>query len=181
MSRMPLVTPDAAQGEAAKLLERTQQQLGRIPNLYAAMANAPAALAGYLDFRAALVRGTLSTRLREQLALVVAEANGCEYCVSAHSFRGSKLGLSEPELVATRNAQSADPATAAALRFAVEVVATHGRVSDAALAAVRAASHDDKAIGEIVAHVALNTFSNYFNHVATPELDFPRVAVGHEE
>jgi uncharacterized peroxidase-related enzyme len=174
---MPLVSPETARDESADLLERTRQQLGRIPNLYAAMANSPAALAGYLDFRAALVRGRLPTRLREQLALVVAEANGCEYCVSAHHFRGIKIGIPGEEIEMNRHAGSSDARTAAALRFAVEVVASRGKVSDAALSTVRSHGLDDGEIAEIVAHVALNTFSNLFNHVAEPELDFPRVAL----
>ncbi|MET4294665.1 putative peroxidase-related enzyme [Bradyrhizobium sp. LB8.2] len=177
MSRMPLVVAAEAKSEAKELLERTQAQLGRVPNLYRAMANSPAALDGYLSFRAALVRGRLDSRLREQLALLIAQANGCEYCVSAHSLRGSKIGIAEAELAANRQAQSDDPRVAAALAFAKTLIETRGRVDDRTLAAVREAHWSDEEITEVVAHVALNLFSNYFNHVAQPALDFPRVEV----
>ena len=115
--------------------------------------------------------------MREQLALLIAEENGCEYCVSAHMFRGSKLGLPTSELDATREAASEDPRTAAALHFARAVIVDKGDVTDDEIAAARAAGWSDEELSEIVAHVALNTFSNYFNHVARPELDFPRVEV----
>ncbi len=175
MSRLPTIDPATASGAAKDLLEKTQAQLGRVPNLYRTMANAPVALEGYLAFRAALQHGQLSHRLREQLALVVAEANGCGYCVSAHVFRGTKIGILREELEANRQAEASDSKTAAALRFAHAVVARHGAVSDLELDIARAAGWSDEEISEIVAHVALNGFSNAFSHVAQPELDFPNV------
>jgi uncharacterized peroxidase-related enzyme len=175
MSRLPTLDPAVADGAAKELLEKTQSQLGRVPNLYRTMANGPAALDGYLSFRAALVRGKLSNQLREQLALLVAEENNCEYCVSAHNFRGQKIGIPQEELAANRRAEASDAKTAAALQFARAVTQARGAVSDTELAAVRTAGWSDAEIAEIVAHVALNAFSNYFNHVAQPELDFPRV------
>jgi len=175
MSRLPLVDPSDTSGPANALLARTQQQLGRAPNLYRAMASAPAALDGYLSMRAALVRGVLSESLRERLALLTAEANACSYCVAAHTFRGGRVGLSADELAAARHAQASDPRTAAALAFAHDVIVRRGRISEQAFEGVRAAGWSAEEIGEIVAHVALNIYSNYFNHVAQPELDFPAV------
>lgn len=177
MSRMPLLTPDVATDDVRDLLQKTTAQLGRLPNLYAAMANAPAALSGYLAFRAELVRGVLPQRLREQIALLVAEENGCVYCVSAHTFRGQKLGIDADELLANRHAASKDPKTAAALAFARSLLIEKGKISDTLLANTRAAGWDDRALGEIAAHVALNVFSNLFNHLAEPPLDFPRVDI----
>lgn len=177
MSRLPTIDPTQAEGEAKDLLDKTQAQLGRVPNLYRTMANGPAALDGYLSFRAALVRGKLTNQMREQLALLVAQENNCEYCVSAHMFRGQKIGISQDELTVNRDADAGDVKTAAALKFARAVSRAKGDVSDADFAAVRAAGWSDAEISEIVAHVALNVFSNYFNHIARPELDFPRVEV----
>ncbi len=179
MSRLSAVDPAQATGLSKELLEKTEAQLGRVPNLYRAMAHAPAALEGYLQFRAALIRGQLNAKLREQLALVVAEENRCGYCVSAHVFRGAKMGLLPEELEANREGSAGDPKAAAALRFAKRVTARRGQITDAEMAEVREAGWSDGEIAEIVAHVALNTFSNTFSHVAEPELDFPEVGVRH--
>jgi uncharacterized peroxidase-related enzyme len=173
VSRLPEVTEPKP--EQREVLESTQRQLGRVPNLYRTMVNSPAALEGYLGFRQALGAGRLSPLLREQLALAVAEANACGYCVAAHTFRGRKAGLSEPELSANRVGESEDSKTAAALHFARRVIEARGRVLDEDLTEVRAAGWEDADIAELVAHVALNTFSNWFNHVAEPTLDFPAV------
>jgi uncharacterized peroxidase-related enzyme len=176
-SRIPSVDPAAAQGREKELLEATRAQLGRIPNLYASMARSPAALKGYLAFRGALVEGLLSAQMRERIALLTAQFNDCGYCVAAHCFRGAKAGLSEEDLAATRRALSDDAKTAAALRFTAEMLERRGDVSDETFEAVTAAGWTEVEIGEMTAHVALNVFSNYFNHVARPAVDFPVPAV----
>jgi uncharacterized peroxidase-related enzyme len=173
---LPQLTLDSATDVQREQLVASEKQLGRLPNLYAALANGPAALEGYLALRNALSRGVLSARLREQLALLVASDNGCTYCVSAHSLRGGRMGLTEDELARTRRADDVDPRAAAVLRLAREVLAARGNVSDQTLADVRVAAVTDAEIAETVAHVALNVLSNYFNHVARPDLDFPEVS-----
>ena len=175
MPRFTALDPASATGPSQHLLETTQAQLGRVPNLYRCMAHAPAALKGYLDFRAALATGILKPRLREQLALVVAEENACGYCVSAHTFRGGKMGIPAEEIERNRRGAALDAKSAAALRFARTLTSTRGPLPEGELESVRAAGWSDAEIAEIVAHVALNTFSNTFSHVAEPELDFPQV------
>ena len=173
MSRMHLMD-ESADTAAGKLLAETRAQLGRVPNLYRALANSPAALNGYLQFRGALQGGRLSPKLREQIALITAEMNRCEYCVSAHAFRGAKLGITEDELRLNRKGGSSEQKTAATLTLAAEVTRNRGQVSDHSVAAAKAAGLDDEELAEVIAHVALNFYSNILNHFAEPELDFPR-------
>jgi uncharacterized peroxidase-related enzyme len=176
MTRIPPLSPDGADDEQRRLLADTQQRLGRVPNLYAAMAHSPAALRGYLGLRDALSGGALGAVERELLALLVAQDNDCEYCVSAHTFRGGRMRISDEDLLRARQADSPDPHTRAVLRLARSVLARRGRVADAELAEARAAGVTDAEVLEVVAHVALNALSNYVNHVARPPLDFPRVS-----
>lgn len=174
MPRIAAVTPDAAGPEQAELLDATKRQLGKVPNLYATLAASPAALSGYLALRDSLTHGVLTERHREQLALLVAQLNHCDYCVSAHTMRGARLlKMSEAELLATRRAEADDPHTAAILHTAEALVRERGRVDDALVAEARAAGVTDAEFAEIAAHIALNTLSNYYNHLAQPELDFP--------
>jgi uncharacterized peroxidase-related enzyme len=175
MARIPPVELTRASDETRELLERTQRELGCVPKLYAMMANSPAALRGYLDFRAALARGRLPASLREQLALLMAELSGCRYCVSAQTWRAMEAGITAEEVAANRRAESADPAIAAALGFAVAVLDSRGQVTDRELARLRSAGFDNEEIGEIVAHVALNSFVSFFSKLARPEADFPVV------
>ncbi|MEV6136385.1 carboxymuconolactone decarboxylase family protein [Nocardia sp. NPDC051990] len=176
MSRLPLVSTETADAEQTDLLTEVQRQLGRVPNLYAAMANSPATLRGYLNMRDALTRGKLSARVREQLALLVASENGCDYCVAAHSMRAGRMGFTEEAIAATRAAHAEDPHADAVLQIAREVLRSHGRIDDRVVDSARERGVSDAELSEVVGHIALNTLSNYFNHVAQPELDFPPAA-----
>lgn len=177
MTRIHSIDSKTAHGRTKELLDATQSQLGRIPNLYASMAHSPATLDGYLAFRGALGKGVLSNPMRERIALLTATINDCVYCVSAHTFRGAKVGLSEGELAATQKSQSEDSRITAALKFVDALLQNRGLVTDDDFANLKAHGWSDEEIGEIVAHVALNVFSNYYNHVAKPELDFPITAI----
>ncbi|MCX6597776.1 MAG: carboxymuconolactone decarboxylase family protein [Acidobacteria bacterium] len=178
MQRIQAVDQTTATGKAKQLLDGVEAKLGFAPLMMRTMASSPAVLDGYLRFAGALAAGKLSGQLGEQIALAVAEANRCGYCLSAHSTLGKMAGLTEPVISRNRRAQSDDPAVEAVLRFAQTVVVQKGEVSDEALAAVRAAGYGDAEISEIVAHVALNIFTNYFNIVAATEVDFPVVTPG---
>lgn len=177
MSRMQPVVVERASGPARDLLDRVKARLGVTPNMMRTMANSPAVLAGYLEFSGALDKGALNARVREAIALAVGQANRCQYCVSAHTVLGGKAGLSAADLAAARAGDSSDTKTAAALKFALAVNTQRGRVGDADLTAARSAGLSEAEIAEIVAVVALNVFTNYFNHVADPEIDFPVVAI----
>lgn len=178
MSRVPTPADIAAAPAAAQpLLEGVQRQLGVTPNLYKLTSNSPAALQGLLGLTGALGKGRLDGRTRERLALAVAEANGCSYCLAAHSYLGKNLAkLDDVEMIANRHGGSADAKADAALRFAVRVVEARGHVSEAEVAAVKAAGYDDAQVVEIVAHVALNTMTNYINEAFKTEIDFPVAA-----
>jgi len=166
-----------ANGKAKQLLDAVQAKLGMTPNMVKAMAQSPAVLEGYLSFSGALAGGQLSVKLREQIALAVAQANQCEYCLAAHSALGKMAGLSEEKILASRYLDSADGKVGAALRFAQEVVVTRGEVSDDGLARLRAAGFADSEVAEIIANVALNIFTNYFNRFTRTDVDFPKVSL----
>lgn len=175
MIRITAVNPAEATGKAKDLLTAVQAQLGMTPNLMKTLAHAPAALEAYLSFNSALAHGVLKAKVREQIALAVAQANSCEYCLSAHSALGKMAGLKPDEIDASRESHSADAKTDAGLQFVQAVVVQKGEVSNGVLDKVRAAGYSDAEIIEMVAHVALNIFTNYFNLVAQTEIDFPHV------
>lgn len=176
MPRINPVQTAEATGKSKQLLEGVQAKLGITPNLMKTLAAAPAALEAYLNFGAALSHGVLDAKFREQIALAVAQANSCEYCLSAHSAIGQMAGLSLDEIYASRASRSKNAKEEAGLQFAQAIVVQRGEVPDNAVEAVRKAGYTDAEITEIVANVAINIFTNYFNHVAQTEVDFPRVS-----
>lgn len=176
MQRITAVKPDNATPEVAATFGAIKSKLGSVPNIFTTMAVAPSVLNGYLGFSEAAGKGRLSARVREQIALLAANTNGCDYCASAHQALGKMAGLSTDDISRALDGQSADAKVTAALAFAKAVLAERGHVSDAALSAVRAAGWSDEEVLEITANVALNIFTNYVNSVAGTDVDFPRVA-----
>lgn len=173
MQRLPAIDPAVATGKTKTLLDGVQAKLGLTPNIARTMANSPAVLDAYLGFSGGLAKGELSAKVREQIALVVSEANTCGYCLAVHTTLGKAHGLTDSEMLDSRCGGAEDPRTAAALGFARKVVRERAQVAGEDVAALRHIGYSDGEIAEIVANVALNMFTNYFNHIAGTDIDFP--------
>lgn len=172
------IQPETATGLAKDLLDQVQKGLGLVPNMTKVMANSPALLKGYLALSAAVGSGSLPAAVRERLAISTAQLNGCEYCLSAHTYIGSNIAkVDAAELDAARRAESRDPHVAALLKLSNAIAENAGDVGDDAIGAARAAGVTDTEIGEVVANLALNILTNYFNVLANVENDWPVVGL----
>lgn len=169
------VDPARASGTTKQLFEAVERKLGVIPNMIRLLANSPAALNAYLGFSGALSEGSLPAKLQEQIAITVADNNDCAYCLSAHTALGKLAGLDGEELTAAQRGQAKDGKTTAALRFATKMVRNRGQLSPSDVETLKAAGFDDAQVAEVIAAVALNIFTNYFNNIVQPEIDFPAV------
>ncbi|WP_213805562.1 carboxymuconolactone decarboxylase family protein [Granulicella sp. dw_53] len=176
MSRLQPIDPSTATGKAKELLDAVKGKLGLVPNMTRVMAVSPAVLESYLGFSGALAGGLLDAKTREQLALLTAQENHCDYCLSAHTAIGKMVGLNHEQIVASREGDGGDPKTTAGLTFAKRVLETKGQILVADLVAVRGAGFSEGEIAEVIAHVALNVFTNYFNVATNVDIDFPRVS-----
>ncbi len=178
MSR--IATPasvEAAPAASQPLLETVSKQLGSVPNLFRLAGVSPAGLEGFLGLHGALGKGELDLKTRNRIALAVAEVNGCNYCLSAHTYLGKHLAkLSDEEMLANRDGGSTDAKADAAVRFAAQVTRERGHVGEDAVRDVRQAGYTDAQVIEIIAHVALNTFTNYLNESLKTDIDFPAVS-----
>jgi uncharacterized peroxidase-related enzyme len=180
ISRITALNPAQATGKAKQLLSAVQGRLGLTPNLMRVMANSPAVLESYLNFSSALIGGALNASVREQIALAVAEVNLCAYCLSAHTVIGGMVGLKPDTIFRARNASAPNAKTDAILKLARAIVVQRGEISEEDFNKARQASVTDGEVAEVVANVALNIFTNYLNHVAQTEIDFPKVEPGME-
>lgn len=179
MTRLKVLNPEIATGKTKELYNIIQGRLGMVPNMMQTMGNSAAFLKGYLNLSDSLNTGTLGAETGELIALTVAEANGCDYCLSAHSFIGANLMKMEAWAIdAARSAESANVKTNAVLKFAKTLVSKKGQVSDIDVNLVKQAGVTEGEIGEIVGYVALNILTNYFNILAKTEIDFPVVKAG---
>lgn len=175
MSRVPLLTATTASADSKALLEQIHQAFGATPNMFKAVAHSPAALKSMWGSFSALSKGSLEGTLGEKIAVAVAERNACEYCLAAHVALGRKAGATAEEMAAAQMGEAGDAKTSAALRFALKLVEGRGQLSDADVQALRHAGFSDEQVVEILAHVALNLFTNYVNVAFQVPVDFPAV------
>jgi uncharacterized peroxidase-related enzyme len=177
MSHVPLIDPAQTTADRAALLSQIQGAFGTVPNIFRAVAHSPAALRSMWGSFGALGGGSISAKLGEQIAVAVANRNDCEYCLAAHTVLGRKAGATAEEMSAAQAGHASDPNADAALRFALKLVEQRGQVSGDDVHRLRAAGFTDEGIVEIVAHVALNLFTNYVNVALNVPVDFPKVAL----
>jgi uncharacterized peroxidase-related enzyme len=175
MARVSVIDPKTATGEAAALLNAVQAQLGITPNFIRVLANSPKALEGFLGLYGAAAGFAVDKATQERIALAVAEGNGCQYCVSAHTAIGRHAGLSNDEMQLNRRGTSSDAKAAGAITFAKALNDNLGEVTGAEFDAARAAGLSDGEIVEIIAIVALNIFTNVLGKATRVEIDFPKV------
>lgn len=181
MNRIALIDRQDTSADRKALLDDIQAAFGATPNMFRAVANSPAALQSLWGSFAALGRGVLGAKLAEHIAVAVAERNACQYCLAAHTVLGRKAGATAQELQRAQAGESADAATHAALGFALKLVEARGQVTQADVQALRQAGYNDEAIVEILAHVALNLFTNYVNIAFDVPVDFPVVPFHHAD
>jgi len=177
MTRVTLQTAAQAPAASQPILGQIQQAFGATPNMFKAGAKSPWAVQSLGAALGALGQGSLGARLGEEIAVAIANRNHCDYCLAAHTALGQKAGASAAEMAAAQVGQSNDPRSAAALRFALKVVTDRAQVSDADVAALHEVGFKDEQVVEILAHVALNLFTNYVNVALDVPVDFPRVAL----
>jgi uncharacterized peroxidase-related enzyme len=175
MSRINVVESAAATPEQKALLDAIQSQLGMVPNFLKVFANSPTALQAFLGLYGVANAGSLDPQDRERIALAMAQQNGCQYCVSAHTAIGRKSGLTNDEMAAARLGTSEDPTSAAILKFARSLMAKHGEVSALEITELRMAGVDEAQLVEIITHVGMNFLTNILGKASLVEIDFPTV------
>lgn len=163
--------PEASRPYALQLEKRT----GRLLNIHAAMAASPAVIAAYSGLSAGVSENsTFDAKTREAIALAVGNQNGCDYCQAAHAFAASKAGLTDEQILQIRAGEvNFDSKLAALLDVARDAAANIGAVDAAVRANATQEGWSADQLAELFAHIAVNLYTNFFNHYAGTELDFP--------
>jgi len=177
MARIQQLDPKQTDGPVRRLLDKVARQFGVVPNFIRAFANSPSALGAFLNASGGLGGGTLGAHTAERIALAMAESNGCQYCVSAHTTLAEQAGLGASEIEAARRGGSGNARANAAVKFARNVLTNMGDVTTADLNELRDAGYGDGEIVEIISHVALNTWANMLGKVGQIDIDFPKITL----
>lgn len=171
MARIAIPTKETTHIKSKPILENYEKGLGLVPNFFALISQSPDTLKAIADMHATLGK-SLGPKTRERIHIAIAEVNGCDYCVSAHTYLGGKLsGLTAEDMELNRHGQSTDSKAAAAVKFAQKVGRTRGKITSADLEEVRAAGYTDAQIVDIVAELAFSFVTNLFNNTFDTDID----------
>ena len=173
MANLKVLTREEAGAETQQVFDTLKSKVGMVPNLYAATGNSQAALTAMLGLGETLGKGSFSGKEIEAIALAVGQANDCGYCLSAHTALAKMNGFTEEETISLRNADIQDEKLFALTQLAREITISKGKPAQASIDAFFAAGYDQAALAELIGFVALNTFTNYVNHIAATPIDFP--------
>lgn len=175
MTRTIALTPDQVPDASKSTLEAFTKNIGFTPNMMASFAASPIAFNAWASLLGSLSKA-LDVKTRDSIGLAVSEVNGCDYCLTVHSFTAEHMAKLPPEeIILARKGHAIDPKRDAAVQFARKVIETRGKVDDNDLKAVRDAGYSEANVMEIVALVAMYSLTNFFNNVFDPEKDFPAV------
>ncbi|GIU23605.1 carboxymuconolactone decarboxylase family protein [Shewanella sp. MBTL60-007] len=175
MSRiLPVPNP---QGDVATTFSEIKSKLGMVPNLYATVGHSSTVLNAYLVFSDALSKGRLSAKQRELIALAIAQKNQCQYCLSAHTLIAGSIGLAKTNIKEAREGHADSALDQALITLAVELVELRGKLSTDQLDIAAKNGVDEELVFEVLAQVTANLFTNYANHLAQTDIDFPKVSL----
>lgn len=172
MADFKIHTIASAPLDAKVILEAARDKYGFLPNLLGEMAAAPPVLKGYVTLNELLATTSLSPIEQQIVLLTTSLANGCTYCVAAHTA-GLKVGGYPPDQIeALRNSVTLADGRLEALRiFTLALVDGRGKVEPHAVQSFAAAGYTREQLLEVLLGVAMKTLSNYVNHFANTPLD----------
>ena len=174
IATLPLLTIETAVGKARSLLEGARKKLGFVPNMYGAMANEPALYEAYATtYDAFRAEAGFTPIEQEVIFLAISRANGCDYCMAAHSFVADKMSMVPAAITdAIRDGRLIpDPKLAALAAFTATMVTTRGRPTDRDVDAFKGAGYTEKNILGVILAISVKTLSNYTNHVFHTPVD----------
>lgn len=173
MKNLEKLTKDQASTDSKEIFESLESKMGMIPNIYATIGNSAPALKATLGIGEALGKGEFSGKETEAIALSVAQVNECAYCLAAHTAVGGNHGFNKDEMIAIRNGEVQDTKLKALTELTKAITKSKGYPDQELINNFFDAGYSKAALAELIVLVGLNTITNYTNHIAKTEIDFP--------
>jgi len=165
---------EEANDNSQAIFKAVKSKIGMVPNLYATMGVSDKLLGGFLAFTETLKSGEFTGKEYEAIALATSQANGCAYCLSAHTAIGKMNGFTEQETLDIRDNSIADTKLNVLVTLASELVNQKGHPTELTVDNFFEAGYNETAFAEVIAIVALTTITNNVYHNGGFEIDFPK-------
>ena len=174
MKTLQPLTSEEANENSQAIFNAVKSKIGMVPNLYATMGVSDKLLGGFLTFTETLKSGEFSGKEYEAIALATSQANGCAYCLSAHTAIGKMNGFTEQDTLDIRDNSIADTKLNALATLVSELVNLSGHPTVTTIDNFFEAGYTKTAFAELIAIVALTTITNNVYHNGGFEIDFPK-------
>jgi uncharacterized peroxidase-related enzyme len=174
MKTLQALTPEQVDESTREVFGVITKKVGMLQNLYAAMGNSPQLLNGFLAFEAALKQGVFSAKENEAIGLAVSEANGCNYCLAAHSAIGKMVGFSEEEVLDIRKGIISNEKINALISLATALTENRGKASQDSIDTFLSVGYTHQALAELIGMVAVRSITNYIFSNGAFDIDFPQ-------
>ncbi|MFG1243441.1 carboxymuconolactone decarboxylase family protein [Xanthobacter sp. V7C-4] len=161
-----------APAESAEMLEGVKKAWGFLPNLFRILATSPAAVEAYATLWGIAEKTSFTPQERNIAYLAIIYENECTYCMAGHTNLSKMAKVADADIYAIREGRRLDDAKLEALRgFAAKVTRSRGVVSQADVAAFKAAGYTNQSVLDILVLAATKLISNYTNHLADTPVD----------
>ena len=172
MAEFTVYDESTAPEQARAMLAGAKRRLGFVSTLTGVMAESPELLAGYNALFEKFQASSLPAEAKHVVLITASVANGCAYCVAAHSTMALRAGLDAETVTALRDGKPlADPELAAVHAFTRLLVENRGWVDSEQVDAFLAAGYTRRHVLDVILGVGVKTLSNYTNHIAHTPLD----------
>ncbi len=173
MKTITVPTREQVDSKSQQIFDNLKKNLGMVPNMYATIGYSSDALENYLNYSGKAGKSTFNTKEIEAIKLAVAEANGCEYCTSAHTAIAKMNGFTEEETLKLRAGVIEDERLSVLSQLGREIALNRGKVDDSYLENFYAQGFDEKALIDLIAVVIDISFTNYVHNLTHIPVDFP--------
>ena len=109
MPRTAAPKPEQVPADSKPTLDMFTKNIGFTPNMMAIFAQSPIAFNAWVALLGSLSKA-LDVKTRDSIGLAVSEVNGCNYCLTVHSFTAEHMAkLPADEIILARKGHACDP------------------------------------------------------------------------
>lgn len=162
----------ASPEQQQEALNKVKAKYGFVANIFKNFSINPAVTEFYMQGASILAKGELSPKEQQVVFLTSSKLNGCDYCLAAHGTAAKKSGLAIEDIGALQTGKTLQDTRLEGIRqLTASMVDKRGWLDESDTDRAKEAGLNDSEILEVIALVSLKTLTNYFNHIAKPEVD----------
>ncbi|MBK5942245.1 carboxymuconolactone decarboxylase family protein [Halochromatium roseum] len=165
-AELPDALPAIPAKPAMPALSEAERRFSRLPKPLRTLEAAPASLKSYLALGALLEKTSLSSEEQQVVLLSVSRESRCAVCMGAHGLLADMTDLPPEMTEALREGGCLPDQRLESLRqFTAALAKAHGRIDEAAVAALEQAGYDRQQVLEVILGIGMKTLARYSDQI----------------